>query len=154
MRKQFQRAPRLAILAVGYGLVGERLGRFVSNLHLLEQQESFFGNFLGFITEIQLNVDIRQVQIAERHEVGVGDFLGGRAGAREHFDGLAIIAAEIVEIGDVVIGDQVDERQIAGLQQHLGALIGFESTREIVHADETHGNVIERNGQFFGVSVA
>src|SRR5690348_2703200 len=108
--KQFQCVACLTLLAEGDGAVGKGFGGFVTDLHALKEMKALLGDFLRFRAQIELNIDIRQIEIAEGNEVVIADSLASQPGGLEHFDGPAVIAAQVVKVGDVVVGDEIDER--------------------------------------------
>src|SRR5262249_46947449 len=100
--------PRLSNLAGCDRLIRQRLCSLVADLQLFKKQIPFFRHFLSLSAKVELHVDIRQVEITESDQVGVTDLFSGQASVFEHFNGPAIVAAHVIQIGDVVVGDQMD----------------------------------------------
>ena len=142
----FECVDGFSLLAVGDGFVGESFCGFVAHAEFFETKETLVGHFAGFFAEVELEIDFREVQMAEGKMIGVaGDFAGAARG-EEHFDRATVFAAEIVEIGDVVVGLIAKEGHVVADAEFARFLVAVEGFGEIVEADEAHGHVVEGDG--------
>ena len=55
--------------------------------------------------------------MAESEMIGVAGDFAGAAGGEEHFDSAAVFAAEIVEVGDVVVGLIAQQRHAVAVAE-------------------------------------
>src|SRR5271154_4622710 len=63
-RETLQRLHRFALLSIRHGFIGERLGGFIPHAEFFEAQKSLVSRFPRFFAQIQLEVDLRKVQVA------------------------------------------------------------------------------------------
>src|ERR1051326_1674257 len=63
------------LLAKSHGGLAERLGRFVSHAKLLKASVRFPGQIRRILIEIQLQVNLRKIKLAERCVVNIAGFL-------------------------------------------------------------------------------
>ena len=109
------------------------------------------GGFQGLGAEIQLEIDFGKIEVAESQHVCVAIFFAFEPGGTEHFDGPAVFATKVVEVGDVVVG-LGDQQCHTLLHAHFtGALVGGEGARKIVQGDQTNRHVVERDREAFGI---
>ena len=111
-----------------------------------EELVTLAGDVVNFRAEIQLDVNVGKIEIAERDEIFVADFFAGEARAFEAFDRTAIVSAQIVEIGDVVVGREMDQRDVVVEQQIFRAFVGGQafakSLRLIRHIDMLFSEIV------------
>ncbi len=148
-----ERLNGFALLGVSGGFVGEGFRGFVTHAELFEAQETFVSHFAGFLAEVQLQINVGEIQMAEREVIGIADGFAGAAGGVEGFDGVAVFAAKIVEIGDVVIRLGHEERHVVFVTEGAGTLVGGKGAGKIVEADEADGHVAEDDGDAFRIFV-
>ncbi len=116
----FEGVDGFSLLAVGDGFVGESFCGFVAHAEFFKAKEAFVGHFAGFFAEIQLEIDFREIEMAESEMIGVACYFAGAARGEEHFDGATVFAAEIVEVGDVVVGLVAKERHVVADAEFAG----------------------------------
>jgi len=61
------------------------------------------GDFPGFFTQIEFQVDVGEIQMAQRKMISIAGGFAGAPSSIEGLDGTAVLTAEVVEISDVVI---------------------------------------------------
>src|SRR5258708_592671 len=81
-----------------------------------------------------------------------GGFTGAPRGV-ERLDGAAVLAAKVVEIGNVVIRLGHEKRHVVLLTEGAGPLIRGQGTRKIIQTDQADCHVAEDDGDSFGVFV-
>src|SRR4029077_7880593 len=77
-------------------------------------------------------------------------FAGAPRGEK-HFNGAAIFATEIIEIGNVVVGLIAKAGQVMTHAKVTRFLVAVQRTREIVQVDQAHGHVVERDSNVLPV---
>src|SRR6266849_7493833 len=90
--------------------------------------------------------------MAKREPVHVPADLTGAPSGAEHFDGPAVFAAEIIEIGNVVVGLVAQTWQIVADAKVARFLVAVQRAREIVQVDKAHGHVVQRDGNVLPIS--
>src|SRR5580700_1499189 len=108
----FKGVDSLALLPVGNGFVGESFCSFIAHAELLETKKTLVSHFAGFFAEVELEIDFGKIEVAESEVIGVAGDLAGAARGEKHFNGAAVFAAKIVEVGDVVVGLIAQERHV------------------------------------------
>ncbi len=93
-----------SLLAVRDCFVCQRFCGFVAHAQLFKAQEAFVGHFPGLFAQVQLEVNFRKIEKAESEMVSVTRGLTGAPRGKEHFNCPAVFAAEVVQVGDVVVG--------------------------------------------------
>src|SRR6266404_3384969 len=101
--KALQSLDRLPLLAISRGFVCEGLGSLIAHPELFEPEESFMGDFPGLFTQIEFQVDVGEIQMAQRKVISITGGFAGAPSSIEGLDGTAVLAAEVIEISDVVI---------------------------------------------------
>src|SRR6202795_2351263 len=142
-----------SLLAVGDGFVGEGFCGFVANAELFKTKETFVGHFAGFFAEVQLEIDLRKIQVAECEMIGVAGYFAGAARGKKHFDGAAVFASKIVQVGDVVIGLIAQQWHPEALARFASFLITCERPGKVIQADQAHRHVAEDDGYTFCVLI-
>src|SRR5439155_7353359 len=66
LRKQFQRAEGLALLAEGSGQVGQALGVLITHAQRLKKGGALAGSFFRFLAQVEVQIDLRKIHVAER----------------------------------------------------------------------------------------
>jgi hypothetical protein len=84
--------------------IGHGLGRFVAQPELLEGVESAPRQMGAFLAQIQLEVHFRLVQVAQPLVIGVAHRVAVLPRGAIEIDGAGVLASQVVQIGDVVIG--------------------------------------------------
>src|SRR5258707_1947519 len=85
--------------------------------------------------------------------ISIAGYLAGAASSKKHFDGAAVFAAEVVQVGDVVIGLIAQQRHSIAFTQIPRFLVAVQRPRKIVQADEAHGHVMEGDGYAFPILI-
>src|SRR5216683_2424805 len=91
--------------------------------------------------------------MAECEMISIAGYLAGAASSKKHFDGAAVFAAEVVQVGDVVIGLIAQQRHSIAFTQIPRFLVAIQRPRKIVQADEAHGHVMEGDGNAFPILI-
>src|SRR5580704_2966184 len=74
-------------------------------------------------------------------------------GGSKHLDRTAVFAAQIVEIGNVVVA-LGDKKRHPVLDEHRSsALIGGKRARKVIQGDEAYSHVVKRDSEPFGIAV-
>src|SRR5690349_5197734 len=89
--------------------------------------------------------------MAKRKMIGVSARFARAPSGKEHFDRTAILAAEIIEIRNVVVGLIAEARQVVAHAQLARFLIALQRSSELIQADEAHGHVVESDGHVLPV---
>ena len=140
-RKEIERAPCIALMRGHDGKVGDRLRRFVDQPQLLEAGERARRPRVCFVAEVQFQVDLRLIQIAERAVIRVASLLGLLLGGSIQLQRARVLAAHVVEVRDVVIGLRDQKRHVVRLAVPLRFDIGLERVVELIQADRAHRQV-------------
>src|SRR5260370_12988864 len=88
-----------------------------------------------------------------REVIGIASGFPGAPGGVECLDGAAVLAAKVVEIGNVVIRLGHEKRHVVLLAEGAGSLISGQGARKIIKTDQADCHVAEDNGDAFGVFV-
>jgi hypothetical protein len=91
--------------------------------------------------------------MTESEMIGVAGDLTGTPRGKQHFDGPAVFAAEIVQVGDVVVGLIAQQRHAVALARFAGFLITLERAGKVIQADQAHRHVAKDDGDALGVFV-
>ena len=75
--------------------------------------------------------------------VGVAQHARALARGLVELEGARVLAAEVMEVGDVVVGLDDEPRQAVRVGEAARLLVQGESAREIVQADLAHGQVAQ-----------
>ena len=102
--EEAQRPRGFALAAHAHGEVGQRLGRLVRHLEALEPGQGLLGQGHALLEEVQLEVQLRLVEVAQRAMVGIAEGLRARPRGLVELEGHRVFAAEVVQVGDVVVG--------------------------------------------------
>ena len=77
----FESVDGFSLLAVGDGFVGESLCGFVGHAEFFKAKIAFVGHFAGFFAEVELEIDFREIEMAESEVIGIAcDFAGAACG--------------------------------------------------------------------------
>src|SRR6185437_15258276 len=118
----------------------------------LKPQITFVGDVSRFGTQIEFEINFGQIQIAKSEDMSVSVFLALFPCGAEHLDGTAVLAAQVIEVSDVVVALR-DEKRHAMLNAHFArALVSAESAREIIQGNQANGHVVKGHGEAFGVT--
>ena len=153
LSKAFQRAERLILLAERNGEVGKRFGALIAHFELLELRKCPLGGLGCFFTEVQFQVDFREVEVTEGVMVGIAHFFADLASGPQHFDAPVVFSPEIEQISDVVVRLRNGERHIVFLAKGACALVSGKSSVEIIKTDEANRDVMQGSCNSFEVLV-
>ena len=104
-RAQPDGAAEVPLLAVGDGEEAEGLRALVAVAEPAEARARLLRHLHRLLAQVQVQVDLGQVQHAQRGEVGVARGAAGLARGLEGFDRASVLPAKVVEVGDVVVGE-------------------------------------------------
>jgi len=144
VRKEIERAPRIALMSGGDGQVGDRFRRFIDQPQFLEAGERARRQCVCLVAEVQFQVDLRPIQIAERAVIRVASLLGLLLCGLIQLQRTRVLAAHVVEVRDVVIGLGDQKRHVVRLAISLRFAIGLERVVELIQADRAHRQVDQR----------
>src|SRR5881397_3224957 len=65
LREPFEGLHSFSLLAVRDGLVCERLRGFVTQAEFFEAHKAFVGHFTRFFTQVQLQINVREIEMAK-----------------------------------------------------------------------------------------
>ena len=142
--QQRERAPALPCWPDGDGAESERPRRLVADAHPLEPRVGVLRHLGRLRAEVQLEVDLGEVHPAQRGLVVVAQRLRRSARLAQQLDGAAVLAAEEVQVRDVVVGERDQLRHALPLAERARLDVGVERARVIAEADEAQGHVAER----------
>ena len=103
LAKELDGQAAVAVVAAGDGQVGQGLGRFVPHTELPEGRQGAARQMGALFAEVQLQVHFGLVEIAQAFAIGVAELVAMFAGGLVHGDGARVFAAQVEEVGDVVI---------------------------------------------------
>ena len=124
--KQLQPLKNLPLLAGGNGGEGQRLGSFVAKPELLKGFVSGRRKFGRFCAQVEFEIDLSKIEIAQRHLVRIACFLCVGGGIAKHLDRASILAAKKMEISDVVICISNENRHAFLFAVLAGLLMEFQ----------------------------
>ena len=150
----FERLGVLTTTAFGERGIGERLGRFVSQLEAVEQKVGALRQTGGVVGQVELEVDLGQVEVAQGLVVIVSGPYAVLARGLITPDGAGIFAAQKIQVGDVVV--RLDHQTVEAFGQAIGAvlLINLERFLEMMEADVAGRDVAQANGGVLGAALA
>jgi len=148
-RKTLEGFGSFSLLPARDSFVCQTFSYLIAHAELLEAQKGFAGHLPGFLTQGQLEIDLRQVHVAQCHVICIAAYFASAAGGVEHLNSTAVFAAEVVQVGDVVISLVAQQGHAVSLAQISRLLITIERPGEIIQADEAHRHVVEANGDSF-----
>ncbi len=148
--EELKRAEHFALPAHADGEVGERLRRLVRHLQGLEAGEGLLGQGDAFLQEVQLEVELRLVEVAERAMVGVTQRLRARPRGLVELEGQRVLAPQVMQIGDVVVGLHDQAREPVRFAERSRFAMDGQGLGEVVQADVAHRHVTERDGHVVG----
>src|SRR6266436_208378 len=91
--------------------------------------------------------------MAECEMISIAGYLAGAASSKKHFDGAAVFAAEVVQVGDVVIGLIAPQRHSVAFTEIPRFSITIQRPWKIVQAYEADGHVMEGDGNAFPILI-
>ena len=139
-----------ALSAHAHGEVGERLGRLVRHLQALEPGQGLLGQGHALVEEVQLEVQLRLVEVAQRAVVGVAERLRARPRGLVELEGHRVFAAKVVQVGDVVVGLHHQPGQAVRLAEGARLAVDGEGPGEVVQADVADRDVAEGDRHVVG----
>src|SRR5216683_1097083 len=96
---------------------------------------------------------LRKVEMAESEMIGVTRHLAGAPRGKKHFDGAAILAAEIVQVGDVVVRLVAQQRHSVPLARFACFPITVQRAGKVIQTDQAHRHVAEDDGNTLRVLI-
>src|SRR5260370_29668147 len=85
--------------------------------------------------------------------ISVASGFAGASRRIERLDGTAILAAEVIEIGNVVIRLRHEERHVVLLAERAGSTVDGQGSRKIIQADQADSHIAEDDGDSLRVFV-
>ena len=124
--EQRERFAEVSLGARSDGHVGQRLGHFVIHPEVVEAGHRAFAEESGFLAQVQLEIHLRAVHVAQGAVIGVVQVVAFRLGRAVQVDGARVLAAHVVEVRDVVVRPE-DQQRHAVLLAVLACLpVGLE----------------------------
>src|SRR6266576_1702031 len=157
-RESFKRLQCFTLLAARDGLICQRFRRLIAHSEFLKTYEAVVSDCPRFLAEIELQINVRQVQLAQRHMIFVAGRLTSPPRGKQHFDGTAVFATEVVQVGNVVIGLIANAWHV-GLRpqfhpQSASSLVAIQRSGKVIQTDQTHGHVAQGPGGIFPFLIA
>ncbi len=141
--EEVQRDRGIAVVGQRDRQVGLRLGRLIAHSQLQECLLRAARQVGALFAQFQLEVHLGLIQIAERLPVGVAEFVAVLARRPVELDRVRVLAAQVVQIRDVVIGQHDQERHVVLHAVCTRLRVGIERVAERVEADLAGGGVLE-----------
>ena len=91
--------------------------------------------------------------MTQREVIGISASLASASRRKQHLDRTAVFAAEVIQIGDVVVGLIAKPRQVIAYAKLSRLLITLQRSRKFVQADQAHGHVVQRHRHVFPIFV-
>ena len=151
LAEQVQRKLGIAVMAGSDRQIGHGLGGFVAHPELLEGVESPPRQVRAFLAQVQLEVHFRLVQVAQPLVIGVPQRVAVLARGAIELDGAGVLASQVIQIGDVVIGMGHQQRHVVALRVGPHFVIRLQRLVELVQADLAGGHVLQRDGHVLGL---
>ena len=107
----------------------------------------------SFRVQVQVEINFRQVQIAQRQLVTVFCLFCARGGIAKHLDGTAKLSPQKIQIGDVVVGIRDQDRHAFLLAVLARDPVELQCLGKIIQADIAQRQVAEHSRQTFGIIV-
>src|ERR1700675_1782950 len=85
--------------------------------------------------------------------ISVASGFAGAPRRIERLDGTAVLAAEVIEISNVVIRLRHQKRHVVLLAERTGSPVGGQGPRKIIQADQADRHIAEDHGDSLGVFV-
>src|SRR5713101_2674335 len=104
------------------------------------------GHFPRFFAQVQLEVNLRKVEMAESKMISVTSYLAGAPRGKKQFDCSAVFAAEVVQIGDVVVRLIAQQRHPVPLARFACFLITVQRPGKVIQANQAHRHVAQDDG--------
>ena len=136
-------ARRIAASARRDGEVGHRLRLFVHHPQCAELRARAFGEFGGFIAQVQFEIHLGAIQVAERAVIGVAHALAVLPSRAVQLQRPGIFTAQVVQVGDVVVGLRHEERHLVTVAIRPGGVVRLQRAGEIPEIDLTERHVAE-----------
>src|ERR1700730_4211216 len=102
-RKKLKAFKPVSLLAGGDGGEGQTFGALISHAQFLEALIALSREFGGVCTEVQFEIEFRQVEVTQRKVVRVIYFRTRLPCSPQHFDSFAVFTPLVVEVGNVVV---------------------------------------------------
>ena len=143
--KQFKGLHSLPLLAISDGFVREGLRGLVTHVQFLKAAKSFVRHFARLLAQVQLEVDVGEVEVAKSEMIRIADGLAGAASRIERLDCAAVFPAQVVQVGNVVVGLRDQQGHAVLFADRAGSPVGGECPGKVVQADEADGHVAENH---------
>ena len=144
LAEQRESLRRFSLLPAGDGFVGQGFCRLIPHAEFLKTDKAFPGNFLGLLAEVQLQINLREIQIAKSHVIGIARGLTRPLCGPEHLQRTAVFATKVIQVGDVVVRLIAKPRHVVLDAQFASSLITVQRLAKVVQADQAHGHVVQR----------
>ena len=135
LRKQLDGLEGLSLTAGCDGGEAQRFRGLVAKAKIVETCIGRASQFAGLGAQIQLQVDFREVKIAQRQLIRVVRFFCADGCVAEHLNRTPILSAQEMQIGDVVVGIRHQNRHVFLLTVAARDLMQFQCFGEIVQTD-------------------
>ena len=136
-------ARRIAASARRDREVGHRLRLFVRHPQCAELHARAFGELGGFIAQVQFEIHLGAIQVAERAVIGVAHALAVLTSRAIQLQRPRIFTAQIVQVGDVVVGLRDEERHLVAVAIRPRRVVGLQRAGEVTEIDLTEGHVAQ-----------
>ena len=153
LREQLDGLERLSGPARGNRCKGKSFRPFVAKPQVLKRLVRGSSQLPSFRVQVQVEINFRQVQIAQRQLVTVFCLFCARGGIAKHLDGTAKLSPQKIQIGDVVVGIRDQDRHAFLLAVLARDPVELQCLGKIIQADVAQRQVAEHSRQTFCVIV-
>src|SRR5260370_16739175 len=98
----FEGVNRFPLLAVGDRFVGQRFCCFITHAQLFKSQKTFLRHFPRFFAQVQFEVNLRKVEMAERQIISVTRHFAGATCCNYHYNCPPLSAAKVIQLRDLL----------------------------------------------------
>ena len=103
----------------------------------------------GFFAQIQLEVDLGQIQLAQSAMVCIAGRCTGAPRCKEHFDCATVFTAQVIQVGDIVVGLVAEQGHVVTHVEVTSRLIAIQCPGKVIQVDQTHGHVVQCEPRVF-----
>src|SRR5580704_15421733 len=140
-RKKLEALEPVPLLAGGDGGEGQTFGALISHVQFLEALIALSRKFGGVCTEVQFEIEFRQVEVAQRKVVRVTYFRTRLPCGAQHFDGFAVFTPLVVQVGNVVVRLRYEQWHPVLLAELASLPISLNRLGKSIQADITRRQV-------------
>ena len=135
------------------GFESQTLGRLISHFQTLELSEPELSKFRSLVTQVQFQIDFREVEIAQRVVITIGNLIAAQTRRAKHIDRPAVFAAQKIEIGDVVICLSNQEGHAMLFAILASVLVSFKRLLKFAKAYEADRQIAQYRSDAFSILV-